>query len=154
MSAAPDELYRVMYVSKASHPFTKGELDDLLAGARARNQAHGISGILVYDAGSFLQVFEGPTERVSTLVRNIQRDPRHGEVVFLSAGAVEDRYFEGWGMDRANVDRMDDSAHETLRTYMRSHHVGDRATVFRALVLFCEEHGRAEGGFAQGSAEK
>lgn len=135
-----DEIYRVMYVSKAPRPLTNGELDDLLAGAQARNRAHGISGLLVYDAGSFLQVLEGPTDRISTLVGNIERDPRHEDVIFLSAGAVEARYFEGWGMDRANVDRLDDTAHETLRTYMRSHHVGDRATVYRALLLFCEEH--------------
>jgi hypothetical protein len=139
-----DEIYRVMYISKAVRPLTTGELDDLLAGATVRNRLHGISGILVYDGGAFLQILEGPTDKISVLVKNIQVDPRHEDVVFLSAGAVEQHYFNGWGMDRANVDRVDDTTHETLRTYMRNHHVGDRATVFRALILFCEEHQQGE----------
>lgn len=45
-------------------------------------------------------------------------------------------------MSRANLDRVDNTTHETLRVYMRSHHVGDRATVYRALLMFCEEHRR------------
>lgn len=136
------ELYRVAYVSRATHAMSREDLDALLRTAQANNRAHGISGLLVYDAGAFLQVFEGRTDAVEALVGNIQRDPRHTDIVVLSAGPVEERYFAGWGMDMANLDRVDDTTHETLRAYMRSHHVGDRETIFRALRLFCEEHAR------------
>ena len=73
-------------------------------------------------------------------MRRIEGDNRHKSIVFLSAGPITERYFVGWGMDLANLDRVDDTTHETLRTYMRSHHVSDRATVLKALRLFCEEH--------------
>ena len=43
-------LYRVMYLSKATRPMQQGELQDLLAGARLRNEARSISGMLLYDA--------------------------------------------------------------------------------------------------------
>jgi hypothetical protein len=139
------ELYRVAYVSRATQALSRAQLDDLLATAQANNRRDGISGLLVYDAGAFLQVFEGPTDAVEALIRRIERDPRHTSIVVLSAGPVEERYFDGWGMDMANLERVDDTNHDVLRAYMRSHHVGDRATVFHALRLFCEEHARSAG---------
>lgn len=134
------ELYRVAYVSRAARAMERSELDALLEVSQRNNQRDGISGLLVYDAGAFLQVFEGPTDAVERLVRRIETDDRHNDIVFLSAGPIEDRYFEGWGMDMAHLDRVDDTTHDALRDYMRSHHVSDRATVFRALRLFCEAH--------------
>lgn len=139
MAEKPD-LYRVMYLSRATRPMTEGELSDLLAGARLRNEARGISGMLLYDAGHFAQVLEGPTEQVAALMARIEEDPRHDDVVVLSAGPIQDRFFEGWGMDWAHLDKMDDRHHYALRRYMRSHHVSERETVYRALVLFYEEH--------------
>ena len=135
-----DELYRVAYVSYATRVLPRSELDALLETSQRNNQRDGISGLLVYDAGAFLQVFEGPTDAVEALVRRIETDDRHESIAFLSAGPITERYFVGWGMDLANLDRVDDTNHETLREYMRSHHVSDRATVFKALRLFCEEH--------------
>ena len=38
-----ESLIRVMYVSRAHRRMTKGELTDLLAGARLRNEKHGIT---------------------------------------------------------------------------------------------------------------
>lgn len=139
----PNELYRVAYVSRATHPMSAEDLGALLAKAQENNRRNGISGLLVYDAGAFLQVFEGPTEAVTRLVANIQRDPRHTDIIVLSAGPVADRYFVGWGMDMAHLDRFDDSSHETLRAYMRSNHVADRGTIYKALTLFCEAHAQS-----------
>lgn len=138
--APTTQLYRVMYLSKATRPLSSGELQDLLAGARLRNKDRGISGLLLYDAGYFAQVLEGPTEAIADLMSRIEDDPRHEEVVVLSAGPIESRFFEGWGMDWAHLDRVDNSAHDKLREYMRSHHVADRQTVVQAMTLFAEEH--------------
>lgn len=151
MAALPP-LYRVMYLSRARRPLSAGELEDLLAGARLRNERSGISGLLLYDAGYFAQVLEGPTEAVAALMSRIEDDPRHEDIAVLSAGPIDERYFEGWGMDWAHVERMDDSKHAELRRYMRSHHVAERDTVYRALVLFVQEHADrrrvADGGEA------
>ena len=137
---ADGELYRVMYLSRATRPMTTEELQDLLAAARRRNKDRGVSGILLYDAGYFAQVIEGPTDAIAALMTKIEGDDRHDDIVVLSAGPVDARYFEGWGMDWAHLDRIDDSKHAELRKYMRSHHVAERSTVYRAMLLFVEEH--------------
>lgn len=151
MAQTPD-LYRVMYLSRATRPLAAGELQDLLAGARQRNEARGISGMLCYDAGYFAQVLEGPTEQVAALMSRIERDPRHSDLAVLSAGPVTARYFQGWAMDWAHLDRVDDSRHAELRRYMRSHHVSERQTVYKALLLFVEEHAGARAGAASSQA--
>lgn len=137
---AEDSLYRVMYLSRATRPMSAGELQDLLAGARLRNEARGISGMLLYDAGYFAQVVEGPVSAIAALMARIEDDPRHDDVVVLSAGPIDSRYFEGWGMDWAHLDHVDETQHAELRRYMRTHHVADRHVVYKAMLLFIEEH--------------
>ncbi|NCG18889.1 MAG: hypothetical protein GWP91_07750 [Rhodobacterales bacterium] len=135
-----EKLKRIMYISRARHRMTKGELVDLLAGARIRNEKSGITGLLVYDAGYFAQVLEGPESSIESLLANIAKDPRHDEYSLVSEGLVDERYFEGWSMDWANLKFMDDSRHKGLRGKLSSTGITDRSIVYSALVAFVEEH--------------
>ena len=134
------DLFRVMYISRARRRMTNGELADLLAGARERNQANGITGLLVFDSGYFAQVLEGPKSSIDALLANITDDPRHDEYLLVSSGDVEGRYFDGWTMDWANLNRYDDTQHVVLRKYMRDHTISDRSAIFGALAAFVAEH--------------
>ena len=62
-----NDLTQVMYASAALAVFSPRDLAELLAKARARNEACDISGLLVYFEGSFLQVLEGPQDDVELL---------------------------------------------------------------------------------------
>jgi hypothetical protein len=132
-----------MYISRARHRMTRGELADLLAGARQRNEAHGITGMLVYDAGYFAQVLEGPKVAIQTLLANIAKDPRHDEYQLVSEGPVEDRFFAGWSMDWANLEFMDDTQHHGLKGSLGQAGIADRSAVYAALVAFVKEHRRS-----------
>jgi hypothetical protein len=134
---------RVMYVSRARHRMTHGELTDLLLGARRRNEEHGITGILVYAAGNFAQVLEGPDEAIDRLLQNLHADPRHDDYRVIAEASVEARYFDGWSMDWADLDRFDESRYAELRDHLGRHGIGDRAAIYRAFVLFIEDHARA-----------
>jgi hypothetical protein len=74
------------------------ELEDLHERAQDNNAEDGITGALVYVDGFFLQILEGPQERVEGLMRRIDRDLRHGDVTILQAGEVESAAFTGWTM--------------------------------------------------------
>jgi hypothetical protein len=137
-----ENLVRIMYISRARHRMTNGELEDMLAGARLRNEKHGITGLLVYDAGNFAQVLEGPKSAIERLLVNIARDPRHDEYGLVSEGAVEERYFAGWAMDWANLEFMDDSQHRSLRGKLAATSITQRSSVYTALVAFVDEHRR------------
>ena len=52
-------MHQLVYVSAATHAFTKSELLELLNKARANNQRLGITGLLLFKDGDFIQLLEG-----------------------------------------------------------------------------------------------
>ncbi|MFT5683961.1 MAG: hypothetical protein ACI8RZ_004893 [Myxococcota bacterium] len=136
-------LVRIMYISRARRRMTSGELADLLAGARMRNLEHDITGLLVYDAGYFAQVLEGPESSIKALLANIAKDPRHDEYSLVSEGTVDERYFQGWAMDWANLEFMDESQHHGLRGRLELTNISNRSAVYGALIAFVDEHRRS-----------
>lgn len=91
-------MVQLLYASASRYEFTSDELSELLERARARNQADGVSGVLLYHEGSFLQILEGPEEAVEATYERIGKDKRHGRVVVLQRSVVTARSFEGWSM--------------------------------------------------------
>jgi hypothetical protein len=98
LGADPDPLTVLAYRSRATAPPTDADLDELLRTAQARNHAHGVTGILVYDDGHFMQWLEGPRAAVGRIWDSIRRDPRHDDFTILRQQAVPKRFFTGWDM--------------------------------------------------------
>ncbi|NJO38997.1 MAG: BLUF domain-containing protein [Rhizobiales bacterium] len=91
-------LIQWVYASAASKSLTTADLDKMLTAARARNEQAGITGILLYHDGSFLQVLEGEEEVVSEIYERIVQDPRHCALNLVFRGAIEARNFGAWSM--------------------------------------------------------
>jgi hypothetical protein len=91
-------LTQIIFASTAVQAFSIRELSDLLAGARAHNQAHGISGLLLYHEGVFLEVLEGAEEDVQSLYAKIEVDPRHTHCRLLLRSVIVKREFGEWLM--------------------------------------------------------
>jgi Sensors of blue-light using FAD len=88
----------IIYASAESQPFSSKQLTELLAKARQNNQALGVSGLLLYDRGSFLQVLEGEELAVSQLFDKIAKDKRHTRFVMIKRSTIKDRAFADWSM--------------------------------------------------------
>lgn len=91
-------MFQLIYASAAVKPFTPEELSTLLATARKKNSAAGITGMLLYHAGSFLQVLEGSEEAITELFKVIEKDPRHTNVRVLLRDGIETPEFDEWSM--------------------------------------------------------
>jgi hypothetical protein len=102
-------LVRLMYVSRASDSVNQNELVAILRKSKANNVGTGITGVLCFSAGIFLQVLEGGRSQVSALYNKIATDPRHHDVVLLSFEEVGERSFASWSMGRANLARLNPS---------------------------------------------
>ncbi|MGA0394005.1 MAG: BLUF domain-containing protein [Rhodospirillales bacterium] len=99
-------MIQAIYISAETEKFTPEALKELLVQARENNQAKGISGLLVYHGGSFLQVLEGPEVEVENLLEKIHKDPRHNNIKILFKDTVPEKEFEDWSMgfdDAANI---------------------------------------------------
>lgn len=98
-------LVRLLYASRAVDASAPA-IDAILAQSRAHNTACGVTGILCYGAGVFLQAIEGGREAVSELFGHIQKDPRHKDVVLLHFEEIESRRFGGWTMGQVNLTKV------------------------------------------------
>ncbi len=94
--AAP--LCQAVYVSRATRPFSRPELQFLANKASDNNGRLEITGLLVYLGGNFLQILEGRPERVDRLLEFIWRDQRHKDFRMLHVVPIAARTFAGWNM--------------------------------------------------------
>jgi len=101
-------LVRLLYASRAIDPACSA-IEDILSQSRQFNSATGITGILCYGGGIFLQAIEGGRNAVSELYGHIQRDPRHKDVVLLHYEEISERRFGGWTMGQVNTARINTS---------------------------------------------
>ena len=91
-------MYFLVYVSAAVTWFSESELRGLLTSARFRNEHAGITGMLLYKDGNFMQALEGPEAAVRGLYKRIEADRRHRGLVVLDCGTQETRQFARWNM--------------------------------------------------------
>ncbi len=101
-------LVRLLYASRAVDTSTDA-IDAILAQSRQSNPVCGITGILCYGGGIFLQAIEGGRMAVSDLYGHIQRDVRHRDVVLLHYEEISERRFGGWTMGQVNMSRINAS---------------------------------------------
>jgi len=105
-NAKPD-LIRIIYASTATSPMNLADLLDLLEAARGKNLPLGITGMLVYEDGSFLQLLEGKSDAVRALFARVQADRRHTAVTKLVEEPIEAPTFADWSMGFVRAARED-----------------------------------------------
>ncbi len=86
------------YQSRAATLPSEAELDALVAKARVRNHSVGVTGMLLYERGRFLQTLEGPTEGLDQIWNSIRRDDRHADIEVLTKHLVAARLFSDWDL--------------------------------------------------------
>ncbi len=102
-------VFQLGYASAAAHPFEADELVELLSKARRKNDALGITGMLLYHEGSFLQILEGDKRTVEDLYEIIAADPRHCDPLLLFRHENNPRSFGNWTMGFHEL--LKDSSH-------------------------------------------
>ena len=106
-------LVRLLYASRAVDT-SPGAIESIVSQSREHNPASGITGVLCYGGGIFLQAIEGGRNQISDLFGQIQRDARHKDVVLLQYEEILERRFGGWSMGQVNLTKLN---HSTLLKY-------------------------------------
>jgi hypothetical protein len=99
-------LVRLLYASRAVPAVDQEELAAILRQSKSHNPAVGVTGVLCFSGGIFLQVLEGGRSAVNRLYNRIVTDPRHTDVELLSYQEIEERRFAGWSMGQVNMARL------------------------------------------------
>jgi Sensors of blue-light using FAD len=84
----------------ASQPFGFDEaaLNSILTSARHFNTRDEITGALICREDVYLQMLEGPEDKVEAAYGRITRDSRHLEINRLSSAPITERMFPTWAM--------------------------------------------------------
>ena len=94
-----------LYMSASVGEADQSELDILLEQARRNNRAYGLTGMLIYRQGVFIQYLEGEAEPLNIIKARIVTDRRHMGLVTLSQGESDlpDRLFPDWSMGFSDI---------------------------------------------------
>lgn len=128
-------LVRLLYASRAVDT-TAEAIEAILAQSRHYNPSCGITGILCYGGGVFLQAIEGGRMAVSELYGHIQKDPRHKDVVLLDYEEISERRFGGWTMGQVNLLKLN---HSILLKYSEKAELDPYAASGKVSLALLEE---------------
>ena len=91
-------LQSIVYVSTATRLLTVAELESLLIEARDLNVQNGVTGVLLYCDGNFMQCFEGPETSMQETYQRIRDSQKHKGIIELLNERIDVRSFPGWQM--------------------------------------------------------
>lgn len=126
----------IAYVSSANSNLSKEDVADLFKQVNNFNNSHDITGVLLYAETNFFQLIEGDEKEIKSLFSQIEKDPRHSNIiVFVNKpldGVAFDGYISRFVTDASKLDASN------LETYLRHVEVLEpksRKSVDRVLEL-------------------
>ncbi|TAJ71957.1 MAG: BLUF domain-containing protein [Phenylobacterium sp.] len=105
-------LCRLLYVSRISPEAGSriaGTMEDILVVSARRNRADAITGFLLADGESFVQVLEGPEARVIACYERIATDGRNCDARLRLLTPIDHRRFPRWSMCGLRLSEADDT---------------------------------------------
>jgi hypothetical protein len=91
-------LMHLIYVSTLKPGVSESEITRILEASHRHNLEDGITGMLLYSRGNFLQVLEGEDTPVTQTYARIAEDTRHSQVFEIVREAIDQREFGDWAM--------------------------------------------------------
>jgi len=98
-------MYYLIYLSTTKKPMNYDELSALLQQCRENNLKLGVTGMLLYQNETFMQMLEGEKQVVLDLYDEIKKDERHTGFHTVLEGDIGERNFEDWSMGFFNMDK-------------------------------------------------
>ncbi|NQX78014.1 BLUF domain-containing protein [Gilvibacter sp.] len=90
------QLHTICYVSTAVSTITQHNISEVFEGIVENNLSLGITGVLLFQHGNFMQILEGPSIAMLPLYESIKRDKRHHHIIEIMNQPAEERMFENY----------------------------------------------------------
>ncbi len=133
--------YAICYVSTASKDLEEKEIKEILDYSAEYNNQHDIRGVLLYAEGNFFEILEGDKELVEGVFADIQKDPRHKNIIQVVGKDVNHGAFDGFKAEV--IDENSKCDYELVKEYMVQVEGLDSQTqevVKRMLEVFIDTH--------------
>ena len=90
--------YRIIYLSTANGAPEQEELEALMQRARTNNSRDGITGLVAYHDFTFIQVLEGPEDKVKACFDRIRKCDLHRNIIVAHKTYSQTRLFDRYAM--------------------------------------------------------
>ena len=100
-------VYQLIYQSACRTGLTLDVLRKIARESSKRNRERGITGVMLVQGRSIVQVLEGEENPVRALYHKISQDVRHGGCTILLCRHCKERAFADWNMGICEVDPAD-----------------------------------------------
>lgn len=111
-------IFQLVYLSRISQDFNPTEdMDAIMQIANKRNRKLGITGILIYRDGIFIQLLEGEKDRVLKVYGYVASDFRHTSIKPILKQENTNRLFEEWTMGYRNLSKASKTSNELLESW-------------------------------------
>ena len=110
-------MIQVSYISQTTAPMSSEDLLSLLDESRRNNEKLGVTGLLLYANGTFLQAVEGEAEVVDALIERICNDSRHQHIKMLRRVEIDEPQYAEWSMGFDVIGKDDLDEVEGLRNF-------------------------------------
>jgi hypothetical protein len=92
------ELKSLTYTSWARPSISDADIEAILHSARTNNPLDGLTGVLIFNGGAFMQILEGSEQAVNDIVGRICVDKRHSNFFIRDERLIDERAFPDWSM--------------------------------------------------------
>ena len=101
-------MHAIAYVSAASWNLLDGQVEHIVAESRRLNALNGITGVLLYCDGNFMQYLEGEQDAVIETFARIRASECHYQINELMNQPILEREFGDWtmGLSRPNPEEF------------------------------------------------
>ncbi len=106
-------LQTIIYISNAVKLFEEKNLNKLFYQSFQNNTHNNITGILLYDEGTFIQILEGEELDLNNLFKTIHHDKRHDNITKILDINIRERLFKTGFSTLNNYGQM-----EVLETFL------------------------------------
>ena len=96
-------VFQLIYTSIATPALDDFALREIAQSSSYSNQELGLTGLLLFNGQSLLQVIEGDEMSVYSLYGKVKRDKRHTDCQVLTVGMGKAREFSNWFMGYKNI---------------------------------------------------
>ncbi|MCC9645005.1 BLUF domain-containing protein [Rhodopirellula sp. JC740] len=71
--------------------------------SQSNNKRDGLTGILVFGEGEFMQILEGTRNAISSAFSRISSDPMHSNIMLIHFSECSERLFGDWAMRHLTI---------------------------------------------------
>ncbi len=122
------------YISEATRDLSLDELRDLWLKAVVYNEAHDLTGALLYTGSDFVHVVEGEEDVVMALTDRVFKDDRHTDPQTVILADIGSRVFGYWPLKLMNIAGNEELRSVYSRERFLSYHRKERQKALFALA--------------------